>query len=253
MATLARSGRTLAVIVLILTEQTLVCAIAALPIVATWIQLASATSANPVARAIAFALAAVPSYAAFAVAVPFVSGAASRALRWRTPPDATMRIADLEWPVLQWARYMAAIHVVRALAGPLLRGTPVWTAYLRLNGAVMGRRVYVNSLSLSDYNLLEFGDDVVIGADVHLSGHTVENGIVKTGRVVLGSGVTIGVGSIVDIGVRVGPGTQVGALSLVPKHSTLAPGAVYVGIPVHRMTHAEVDQQDRERAAAEKR
>jgi hypothetical protein len=101
-----------------------------------------------------------------------------------------MRIADVEWPQLHWVRYVAAIHFVRIVAGPLFRATPIWTAYLRLHGARLGRRVYVNSLSVSDYNLLECGDDVVIADNVHVSGHTVEAGVVKTARVQFGDRVT---------------------------------------------------------------
>jgi acetyltransferase-like isoleucine patch superfamily enzyme len=137
------------------------------------------------------------------------------------------------WPLLRWARYMASIHLVRVAAGQLLRGTPVWTSYLRLCGARIGRRVYVNTLGLSDYNLLEFGDDVVIGSDVHIAGHTVEGGVVKTAVVRLGAGVTIGIGSIVEIGVSAGDRAQVGALSFVPKHTVLASETLYVGIPAH--------------------
>ena len=125
---------------------------------------------------------------------------------------------------MRWARYMAASHMVRVLAGGLFRGSPIWTAYLRLNGATIGKRVYVNSLSVSDHNLLEFGDDVVIGSGVHLSGHTVEGGVLKTAHVRLGRDVTIGLGSTIDIGVTVGDGCQVGALSLVPKFTTLEGG-----------------------------
>jgi non-ribosomal peptide synthetase-like protein len=136
---------------------------------------------------------------------------------------------------MRWVRYMVASHVVRVLAGAIFRGSPVWTAYLRLNGAKIGRRVYVNSLFVSDHNLLEFGDEVVIGSEVHLSGHTVEAGVVKTARVRLGREVTIGLGSVIDIGVTVGDGCQVGALSLVPKHTILEPGGVYAGIPVRRL------------------
>jgi acetyltransferase-like isoleucine patch superfamily enzyme len=139
------------------------------------------------------------------------------------------------WPLMRWVRYMAAIHVVRVLAGTIFRGSPIWTAYLRLNGARIGRRVYVNTLSISDHNLLEFGDDVVIGGDVHISGHTVERGVVKTGFVRLGHNVTIGLGSVVDIDVEAGPRCQVGALSLVPKHARLESGAVYAGVPVRRL------------------
>jgi acetyltransferase-like isoleucine patch superfamily enzyme len=177
----------------------------------------------------------VPSYLVFAFGLMAASAAATKMTGWRTPEHAELRIEELEWPLLNWVRYMASIHVVRLLAGALLRSSPVWTAYLRLHGARIGRRVYVNSLSLSDYNLLEIGNDVVIGADVHLAGHTVEDGVVKTGRVKLGDGVTLGIGSVIDIDVDIAAGCQVGALSFVPKHSRLTGGGVFAGIPVHRV------------------
>jgi acetyltransferase-like isoleucine patch superfamily enzyme len=95
--------------------------------------------------------------------------------------------------------------------------------------------VYLNSVTMSDHNLLEFGDDVVIGAGVHLSGHIVERGVVKTAPVRLGRNVMIGVGSVIGIGVEIGANTQVGALSFVPKHRTLQADAVYGGVPVRRL------------------
>jgi acetyltransferase-like isoleucine patch superfamily enzyme len=49
----------------------------------------------------------------------------------------------------------------------------------------------------------------------------------------IGRNVTLGTGSVIGIGVVIGDGAQIGALSLVPKHTTLAGGAVYIGIPVH--------------------
>ena len=217
----------------ILVVQTLVCALAAAPIVALWLQLVSWTAGHPLRRIAVLSLAAGPSYAAFALLLMVVSPLVTRAVGWRTPVDAKMRLADLEWPLLQWVRYMAALHVVRVIAGSLARGTPVWTAYLRWSGARLGRRVYVNSLSLSDYHLLEFGDDVVIGADAHISGHTVVRGVVITAPVRLGNGVTIGVGAVVDIGVVAGDRCQVGALAVVPRFTVLEADTTYVGIPAH--------------------
>jgi acetyltransferase-like isoleucine patch superfamily enzyme len=111
--------------------------------------------------------------------------------------------------------------------------------YLRWNGARVGRRVFVNSLQVSDHNLIELGDGVVIGSAAHVSGHTVEHGVVKTGLVRLGRHVTIGVGSVIGIDVEIGAETQVGALSVVPKHARLAAGAIYVGAPVRRVDHSE--------------
>ncbi|MBI2186381.1 MAG: hypothetical protein HYU37_04575 [Acidobacteria bacterium] len=88
---------------------------------------------------------------------------------------------------------------------------------------------------MNDHNLLEFGDRVVIGGGVHLSGHTVEHGVVKTAAVRLGDHVTIGLGTVVGIGVDAGPRCQVGALSFVPKFSRLKAGVTYVGTPVREL------------------
>ena len=173
----------------------------------------------------------VPMYVLFALCLMVVSPLALRLTGWHTAPDAEMRIADLEWPLLRWVRYLASLHVARVAAGTLFRGTPIWAFHLRLAGARLGRRVYVNSLSVSDYNLIECGDDVVIGGGVHMSGHTVEAGIVKTARVRVGDRVTIGIGSVIDIGAEIGSDIQIGALSFVPKHATLAGGTTYAGAP----------------------
>ncbi len=230
-----------------LVVQVVICGLALLPIVLVWGRLLQWPSANSWLQLILFSVALVPSYVLFALLLMALSAGAMRLLGWRTPADAALRTADFSWPLLTWVRYVAAIRIVRVLAGTLFCGSPIWTAYLRLNGARIGRRVYVNSTMLSDHNLLEFGDDVIIGADVHLSGHTVEAGIVKTGWVRLGRGVTIGLGSGIDIDVEAGAGCQVGAMSFVPKHARLDAGALYVGIPVRRLDRShEGDEPGRE-------
>jgi non-ribosomal peptide synthetase-like protein len=217
-----------------------------------WSRLLAIDQLTGVPRVVAVGVLAVPSYVSFALFLMFASAVTTRLFKWQTPADKQMRIADFDWPLLQWARSMAATHIVRFFAGALFRGSPVWTAYLRLAGARLGRRVYISSLAISDYNLLECGDDVVIGEDVHLSGHTVEAGLVKTAPIRIGNNVTIGLASVVEIGVSMGDGCQVGALSFVPKYTSLAAGTVYVGIPVHRLATAgagitaeAVDSSDR--------
>ena len=222
-------------VVTIFVVQGLVCGVALFPVALLWVQILAVTESSVLVRSAALSILAVPSYALFALLLMFLSALVTRGLGWRTPADREMPIADVEWPLVHWARSMVAVHIVRLVAGTLFRGSPIWTTYLRLAGARLGRRVYVNSLSVSDYNLLDFGDDVVIGEQVHLSGHTVERGIVKTGTVRLGRNVTIGLASVVEIGVTAGDGCQVGALSLVLKHTRLEPHATYAGIPVRRL------------------
>jgi acetyltransferase-like isoleucine patch superfamily enzyme len=183
-------------------------------------------------RIVTLAMAFVPAYLLFALTLMLFSAMATRLLGWRTPADAEMRIADLEWPLLRWVRYTALTHVARVFGGSLLRATPVWTMFLRLNGARIGRGVYVNTLGASDHNLLELGAGSVVGSDVHIAGHTVEGGVVKTCAVRVGRNVTIGVGSVVMMGAEIGDGCDVGALSFVPKRARLQAGVSYGGIPV---------------------
>jgi acetyltransferase-like isoleucine patch superfamily enzyme len=221
-------------VVSIVVVQTIVCGIAMVPAVALWAWVA-ALPVSIFTRLLLFSVIAIPSYVAFALTLMIVSSIATWMTRTRTPANVELRIADLSPPLMTWARYMVAIHIVRVFAGSLFRGSPFWTAYLRLNGARMGRGVYINTVHISDHNLLDFGDGVIIGSEVHVSGHTVEGGVLKTGRVRLADQVTVGLGTTIEIGVVAGDGCQIGALSFVPKNSTLDGGAVYVGAPVRRL------------------
>ncbi len=177
----------------------------------------------------------VPAYLIFSISLMVLAAGATRLLGWRTPANAEMSIARLEWPILNWARYAVITQIVRLLVGMAFRATPLWSFYMRLNGARVGRRVYVRSLELTDHNLLELGDGVIVGANAHISGHTVEGGYVKTAPVRLGRGVTVGLGSIIGIGAQIGDNAQIGALSLVPKHRKLAGNATWVGVPVSKL------------------
>jgi len=222
--------------VAIVTVQTVICGVAMFPAVLLWRAAVTAAPSGSLLQVVAASALLVPAYIVFALCLMPVSAAITRLVGARTPPDTDLQISDLSWPLMKWVQYMSAAHIVRLASGAVFRGSPFWTAYLRMNGARIGRRVFVNTLSIADHNLLELGDDVVIGADVHISGHTVERGMVKTGRVRVGSNVTIGLGSAIDIDVEIGDGCQIGAFSLVPKHARLDPNGVYVGIPARKLS-----------------
>lgn len=244
---LHKGGRVAWTVVSVVVVESLVFGVAVLPGALLW-EWAFRWSVSPNAlRIVVLSMTLLPAYLVFALGLTVWSALAMRVLGWRTPINAEMRIADLEWPLLRWARYLVSAHVVRWFAGSVFRATPLWTFYHRLNGAHLGRRVYINSLTVVDDNLLEFGDGVVIGSGVHLSGHTVERGVVRTAPVRLGPNVTIGVGSIIGVGVEIGADTEVGALSVVPKHRRLAAGAVYGGAPARRLDAVGGDGMSGER------
>ncbi len=237
----AQYGRAAWTVASIFVVETLVFGLSVLPASLFWNWAMTMTMPEdpfPMVRPVLVSMSLVPAYLVFATALSALSALSTRAFGWRTPPESALRIRDLEWPLMDWARYMVSTHVVRVLVGTFFRATPLWTAYMRWNGARIGRGVYINSLSISDHNMLEFGDGVVIGEAVHLSGHTVEAGTVKTGRVRLARFVTVGLGSMIGIGVEAGEKCQIGALSVVPKFSRLEGGAIYAGAPVGRLDKA---------------
>lgn len=232
---MARSFRLAWAIASLFLVETVIVGLAALPALICWTSLYTLAPQNIALRAILAAMAFVPSYLVFAIALIILSAGTMAALGWRTRAGAEWVLADMEWPILDWMRYMVSTHIVRVLVGTFFRASPLWTWYVRMNGARVGHAVYVNTLSISDHNLLTLGDHVVIGENVHLSGHTVERGLVKTAEVRLGRGVTVGLGSIVGIGVEAGDGCTVGALSVVPKFTKLEPHTTYAGVPVRRI------------------
>ena len=119
-------------VISIVIVQSVVCGVALLPIVLLWSQMVAVTSGAD--RIVAISVALVPSYVLFALLLMFASAVTARTLGWRTPANYQMRIASVEWPLLRWASSVVACHIVRLFAGALFRGSPVWTAYLRLRG-----------------------------------------------------------------------------------------------------------------------
>lgn len=231
----AQTGRVAWTVISIFIVESLVFGLSVLPAFYFWTWTLTWDIPFPMLRQAIVATTLVPAYLFFAFSLVALSALSTGMCGWRTAPNGAWKLRDLEWPLLKWSRYMISTHVVRVLVGTFFRASPLWTAYLRWNGAKIGRGVHINSLSISDHNMLEFGDGVVIGENVHLSGHTVEGGMVKTGPVRLGRFVTVGLGSMVGINVEAGEKCQIGALSVVLKGSQLDGASIYAGVPARKI------------------
>lgn len=216
--------------------------IAALPTVAFFDWHASLDLSPRWLRTMMLSMSLIPAYVIFSIVLMVVSANAMRLLGWRPPREAELEIASLSPELSDWARYMISAYVVRTLVGPFTQATLVWTWYMRMNGARIGRRVWVNSLGVTDHCNLEIGDDVVIGAGVHMSAHTVERGVVRIAPISIGSGSTIGINSHVQIGAVIDSRCQVGSMSLVPKFAHLDQPGSWVGLPVKLVRGAKAER-----------
>ncbi|MEA3200708.1 MAG: hypothetical protein QOE90_2136 [Thermoplasmata archaeon] len=187
------------------------------------------------------AMSLIPAYLIFSVFLMFLSAGWNRMMRWRTTAGEHV-LHDYSWTVIRWASYNASISVVRIFCGEAMRATPLWTYYLKANGAKIGKGVYVNTARLNDHNLLVLEDKAVVGGDAKLIAHLVEQGNVKAWPVRVGKRAVIGINTVIGPGVEIGEGSAVGAMSFVPKLTRIPPHEAWGGVPARPIKQYEDDK-----------
>jgi non-ribosomal peptide synthetase-like protein len=135
----------------------------------------------------------------------------------------------------RWASYNALTLMLRFTFVNWIRVTPFLNLYHRLMGARIGRRVQINTSVIADQNLVEIGDDTVIGGDVTLVCHSAERGKLVTAPVKIGSRVTIGLMAVVFPGCVIGDDAIIAAGSVLSKGARVGPGEIWAGVPARRV------------------
>ena len=143
------------------------------------------------------------------------------------------------WTAVRWATANAGVILLRWLGLDLLRCTPWMNVYLRLMGAQLGDRVIVNTSQLYDIDLLDIGDDTMIGGDAVIMAHSAQEGRLTVAPVRIGRGVTIGHMAVIHGGVEIGDGAIVGAMALVPRNTRIPPGERWGGVPARPLGRAD--------------
>ena len=142
-----------------------------------------------------------------------------------------------------WSPFVWRTEAVTALldnfASPffldLLAGTPFICWFFRLLGARIGRRVYLDTTELTEFDLVDIGDDVAINHDCTLQTHLFEDRVMKMSHVHVGDGCHLGSMSLILYDTRLEAGSSVDDLSLVMKGETLPANTHWSGIPSRRM------------------
>ena len=164
---------------------------------------------------------------------------------------ALLGTAALKWALV--GRYRAAEHpmwsrpvwlteavtaVYEALPVQILlrhlHGTPFLAMALRLFGARIGRRVWLDTTDLTEFDLVTIGDCAELARHSGPQTHLFEDRVMKAGPVTLGTRSTLGAGSICLPGARLEDGARLGALSLVMKGETIPVGPAWAGSPACR-------------------
>lgn len=141
------------------------------------------------------------------------------------------------WSTFVWrTELVTALYesvVVPALM-KTLTGTPFAAPVLRLLGADIGNRCYLETTYLTEFDLVSVGDDCSIGQASSLQTHLFEDRVMKMSRLEVKDRSTVGPRAVVLYDSTLEEETHLDALSLAMKGETLPSGSGWRGVPARK-------------------
>ena len=150
--------------------------------------------------------------------------------------------AEPMWTPFVW-KSEAVTSLYESIAVPnffnFLRATPWLPLALRCMGARIGKRVFMDTTDVTEYDCVAIGDDAVLHAWSGPQTHLFEDRVMKIGQVRIGAGVSVGPRTTILYDTRVEQGAVLGPLTLVLKGETIPAGQAWMGSPATRGRGAE--------------
>ena len=138
------------------------------------------------------------------------------------------------WSLFVWTSE-AVTSVYESLAVPnfldFLRGTPLLPWALRLLGMKVGRRVFMDTTDVTEFDCVTIGDEAELNVNCGPQTHLFEDRVMKIGAVRLGPRVSVGPASTILYDTEVGADVRLGPLTLVAKGERLPAGTDWTGSP----------------------
>jgi non-ribosomal peptide synthetase-like protein len=144
------------------------------------------------------------------------------------------------WSAFVWRNELITAlheHLADSFLVEMLTGTPFVCWYFRLMGARIGRRVFMETTDLTEFDLVRIGDEAVLNADCTVQTHLFEDRVMKMSNIDIGPRCTIGAGALVLYDTHTDAGASLGSLSLLMKGESLPAGTKWAGVPARRVNH----------------
>jgi non-ribosomal peptide synthetase-like protein len=139
------------------------------------------------------------------------------------------------WTDKVW-RSEAITSTYEALSVPFLldflRGTFWLPAALKLMGTRFGKRVWMNTTDITEFDMVSIGTDTAFNEDSGPQTHLFEDRVMKVGKIRIGERCAIGTRSIILYDTHIADDVKINALSLIMKGETLAANTNWIGSPV---------------------
>jgi non-ribosomal peptide synthetase-like protein len=119
----------------------------------------------------------------------------------------------------------------------LFIGSPLYSTYLRLLGAKIGRNTAILARAVpTATDLISVGESTLIGRDSLFAGYRVRGGYVELGPITIGKRAFVGESTVIDIGAAMGDDTQLGNSSSLQSGQEVPDGKHYHGSPAVETT-----------------
>ncbi|MBF0502868.1 MAG: amino acid adenylation domain-containing protein [Candidatus Riflebacteria bacterium] len=141
------------------------------------------------------------------------------------------------WSSFVWrTELLTALH--EHLADPflirMLEGTPFIACFFRALGAKVGRRVYMETTSLTEFDLIEIGDEAALNRDSVVQTHLFEDRVMKMAPIRIGERCSLGARAIILYNTEMQIGSELGDVSLAMKGEMFQAMTRWVGLPCRR-------------------
>jgi len=138
------------------------------------------------------------------------------------------------WDKAMWGITMTSEDTAYYLVNKFFINQIFPSVFYRLFGAKFGKRVAIYT-RIWDVELMEIGDDTVLGTECIIGCHAISQGELYRKRIKIGSNCTIGAGTIILPGVTIEDNIIVAANSVIPSNRVLQKNSIYAGSPVRRI------------------
>jgi non-ribosomal peptide synthetase-like protein len=116
-----------------------------------------------------------------------------------------------------------------------LTGTPFIRSLWRLFGVKVGKRVFVDTTHVTEFDLVRIDDEAALNLNCGAQTHLFEDRVMKMSFLHIGPGCSVGSNSIVLYDTTMHPGSKLGSLSLLMKGESLPAQTQWAGIPAQRV------------------
>jgi len=138
---------------------------------------------------------------------------------------------------LRYYRFWVVKTLVRTAPVVLFRGSPLYSLYLRLLGARLGRNTTIECRTVPVCtDLISIGKNSILRKESMILGYRAQAGYIHTGRIAIGRDAFVGLGCVIDIDTSIGDRAQLGHASSLQRGQHIPDDAHWHGSPAVRTT-----------------